>query len=164
MSESQVNDGLKVGCSCGYVERCAHNPKLPIVFDERMDLYGFQYLHNGGPAFLVIYFCPSCGGAAPTAHRSNPFHDLDDALCEELCKNTSSCSTLAEVVTALGPPDEDGPTTIRYASTDSSAPRVDRVRRITYHSLYETMSVSFEQRVGEAMARSFVPKLRQRAN
>jgi hypothetical protein len=145
-------------CDCGYLERSANDAHNPIAFDATVNEYHYHYKFHGRDAQLMIYHCPWCGGVASKSHRASLFHELKSESCEDVSEKTATCLTLDDVIAVLGQPDEDGPTIIRHHEKDDSSPRVDRVRRITYHGLYEEMSVLFEQRIGETICRAFVPK------
>ncbi len=142
-------------CTCGYLQRMANDSNSPIAYDETVNEYHYQSL---GGARLAIYHCPWCGGVAPNSHRSSLFHELKRESCDAICNRTASCATLDDVIAILGQPDDDEYTGVRYHEKPDRPPRVDRVRRITFHDLYEEMIVSFEQRFDGAIAVSFSPK------
>ncbi len=152
-----------VPCTCGYLERCANDPNSPFIFDETLNEYHFTFKIHDRDAELMIYHCPWCGGVASDSHRGSLFHDLKTDSCDEICEKTASCNTLDEVISILGAPDDDGFTDITHKEKDGRSPRVDRVRRITFHRLYDEMSVSFEQRVGGSIALTFIPKPLEKA-
>ena len=145
-------------CTCGYLERQANNADSPFIFDEAVNEYHFTFTFRDCDAQLMIYHCPWCGGVASDSHRGSLFHDLDSASCNEICKKTASCKTLDDVISVLGTPDEDEYTGIKHKEKDGKSPRLDRVRRITFHGLYDEMSVSFEQLIGGSIGSSFIPK------
>ncbi|MDA1166376.1 MAG: hypothetical protein O3B13_25045 [Planctomycetota bacterium] len=146
-------------CTCGYLERSANDPDSPFVFDEAVNQYHFTFpFRDRGDAQLMIYHCPWCGGVASDSHRGSLFHDLDPKSCDEIIEKTASCQTLDDVIAILGTPNDDEYTGIKHNEKDGRSPRVDRVRRITFHNLYDEMSVSFEQLVGGSIGSSFIPK------
>ncbi|WP_339742471.1 hypothetical protein [uncultured Rubinisphaera sp.] len=123
-----------------------------------MNEYRYNYQYHERNSQLMIYHCPWCGGIASKSHRASLFHKLNSESCEEIYNKTVTCTTLDEVIALLGQPDVDEPTTVKHNVKDDSIPRIDHVRRICYHQLYEEMSVLFEQRIGGSIGRVFVPK------
>jgi hypothetical protein len=150
-------------CTCGYLERQANNPDSPFVFDDAVNEYHFIFKFRDRDVQLMIYHCPWCGGVASDSHRGSLFHDLDSDSCNEICEKTASCKTLDDVIAILGAPDDDEFTSIRHNERGGTPPRVDRVRRITFHYLNEKMSVSFQPLVGGSIGLSFIPKPLQSA-
>ena len=158
MSLPNSKSVTSTGCTCGYLERQASDSDSPFIFDESVHEYHFSYKFRDRDAKLMIYHCPWCGGVASDSHRGSLFQDLNSDSCDEICQKTASCKTLDDVISILGAPDEDEFTAIKHKGKDDLSPRVDRVRRITFHNLYDEMSVSFEQLMGGSIGQMFVPK------
>ena len=63
-------------CTCGYLERAADDPTLPIVYDAQLNEYHFKYPSpcaegecEQAKASLMIYHCPFCGGITSECSR-----------------------------------------------------------------------------------------------
>ena len=71
MAKPTVKSVTDQSCTCGYLQRAADDPDSPIVYDPQLNEYDFEYPSPCGPreygkasAYLMIYHCPFCGGAA----------------------------------------------------------------------------------------------------
>jgi len=141
-SHSSVTD---MACTCGYLERSANDPDLPIVFDERLREYNFRYQVPGDemPSILMIYHCPFCGGAAPKSSRASLFHVVPEAERARLLKQLESIRTLRDVVERIGPPDDDNPrgSLIRHHERGSRPPLEEICRTYRYLSLSDVAEV-----------------------
>jgi hypothetical protein len=99
-----------VDCTCGYLERAADNPDVPIQFEASTGEYQFTYQTEAwGPSMLVIYHCPFCGGAAPESKRALLFHAISDAEEGRLKELFLPIKTIADALERLGEPDSDVP-------------------------------------------------------
>jgi hypothetical protein len=151
-------------CTCGYLERAAHDPDLPVKFDEQAGEYQFWYQVPGDemPSYLVIYHCPFCGGAAPKSLRASLFHVVPQAERTRLLTLLESIRTLRDAVDRLGTPDEDHPhgTVIRHHE-EGNRPSVDEFcRTIRYRSLSEVAVVEITERSGGTVSFGFYGKQR----
>jgi hypothetical protein len=113
-----ANAGLDpYACECGWLERAANDPSVPIGFDAQVNEY---YLRGGMPggieAKYVIRFCPSCGGDAPVSHRASLFEVLTPEEMIRLQKLWSDLRTRDDVIRAWGKPDEEIPNA--YSETE----------------------------------------------
>ena len=158
MSESESQSVTSEPCRCGTLTRQANDSDCPIIFDETLNKYHFQWSFCGREARMPILHCPWCGGVASDSHRASLFHELKPESCEEIVRKTEACATLNEVIAVLGPPDEEEFTALRFRERAATPPRVDRIPRIIYHSLSAEMSVAAEQQIGGSIALSFIPK------
>ena len=111
-------------CGCGYLDRAADDPAVPIAFDERTDEFQFRYdeLGSEGPSSLILYHCPFCGGAAPPSRRHLLF--------------------------AVIPPDRDDPagTRVTTPESDGSPPITRHHRTLTYERLSDVATVRIHER------------------
>ena len=146
------------GCKCGYLERGANDPDSPIVFDAQVNEYHFHHKFRGRESQLMIYHCPWCGGVASKSHRDSLFHKFDRDFCDQITEQTKACATIDAIIAKLGPPDDDRFTSVKHNEQPNVAPRVERLRRLTFHSLSEKMSVSFTQQQDGTICPSFMPK------
>jgi len=132
-------------CACGYLERAANDPDLPIAFDSRMREYHFRYSAPGDemPSVLVIYHCPYCGGAAPKSLRASLFHEVPRAELDRLVNRLESIRTLGDALEQLGAPDEDEPHGMaeRIPETETGPPLRYACRTLLYRSLSEVAEV-----------------------
>jgi hypothetical protein len=132
-------------CACGYLERAARDPDLPIEFDERLREYHFRYQIPGDemPSVLVIYHCPWCGGAVPPSLRGNLFHEIPTAERDRLLARLESVRTLRDAVEQLGEPDDDNPRgSMDCFSEEGTHPPLDVVyRTLSYRSLSDVAEV-----------------------
>jgi len=89
-------------CKCEWLEREAAEPRSPIEFDAKLNEY---HIVRGPKDFLMIYYCPFCGGSAPKSRRDRLFHTLTDAERSRLVKLTKNLRTVEDVTRAFGEPD-----------------------------------------------------------
>ena len=89
-------------CKCDWLERAADDAKTPVEFDPKLNEY---HIVRGPKDFLMIYFCPFCGGSAPKSRRDRLFHTLTDAERERLVRLTKDMRTVEDVTRAFGQPD-----------------------------------------------------------
>ena len=90
----------KAICDCHVLERASQEPDHAIRWDERLQEYHIVY----GKSFMMIYYCPFCGGSTPKSRRSLLFHTLTDAERQRLCNITKDVRTVQEVIGAFGEP------------------------------------------------------------
>jgi hypothetical protein len=88
-------------CQCQWLERAAENPKTPIEFDPNLNEY---HLVRGPKDFLMVYYCPFCGGSAPKSKRNRLFHTLTNAERRRLVTLTEGMQTVSDVTRAFGEP------------------------------------------------------------
>jgi hypothetical protein len=159
---SSVTD---TACTCGYLERAANDPDLPIAFDACLREYHFWYQVPGDemPSFLVIYHCPFCGGAAPKSLRASLFHVVPEAERARLLKRFEMIRTLRDAEEQLGKPDEDNPhgSTSRYPEEGSCPPRDEIHRTYLYRSLSEVAEVVFTEHADGNVSTTFSGKQRK---
>src|SRR5262245_4549173 len=94
----------KGGCSCGSLEEEADDPDSPVEFDRRLHEY---HIHGSQRRYVILRYCPSCGGAAPPSKRQQLFAHIDDAETSRLRRLTKPLKTLRQVLKTLGRPDRD---------------------------------------------------------
>jgi hypothetical protein len=137
-------------CSCGFLERAADDPKLPIRFDPSVGEYNFEFPSPcvgetcpEAKAQLRIYHCPFCGGAAPPSRRETLFARISDEEAARLYRIFHGMRTLEEVIRAVGPPNEDIPrgVTMRKPEKEGNAPRLRSYRTLHYTHISDTADV-----------------------
>jgi hypothetical protein len=89
-------------CKCEWLERAADDPKTAVEFDAKLNEY---HLVRGPKDYLVIYYCPFCGGSPPKSRRDRLFHKLTDAERHRLVTLTKDMRTVEDVTRAFGEPD-----------------------------------------------------------
>ena len=92
----------KGACKCEWLERAADDPKCPVEFDAEVNEY---HLVRSPQDYMMIHYCPWCGGSAPKSKRGKLFHTLTDVESRRLVRLTQDMRTLQEVTTAFGEPD-----------------------------------------------------------
>jgi hypothetical protein len=132
-------------CKCGFLEREAHDPDSPIVFDKELNEYQVEYKHrtSGEISHMMIYHCPFCGGAAPESLRQGLFAVISDEEENRLMEMTKDIRTLEDAMAKFGPPDYDEPNSVKVEIPECEAggPTIQRFRRIIYCSLSDTADV-----------------------
>lgn len=91
-------------CDCGWPDRSAKNPTVPVVFDEEMSEYHIAY----GPerrGHLIIRYCPWCGGRLPESRRTSFFTEPDPAEVSEVERLMSGIRDIPAMLRVLGEPD-----------------------------------------------------------
>ena len=96
----------KGACKCEWLERAADDPKCPVEFDAELNEY---HLIRGPKDYMMIYYCPYCGGSMPKSRRGKLFHTLTDVERQRLVNLTKDIRTLQEVTTAFGEADINQP-------------------------------------------------------
>ena len=137
-------------CGCGYLDRAADDPAVPIAFDGRAGEFQFRYGEPGGdgPSSLILYHCPFCGGAAPPSRRHLLFavipRDEEDRLADLL----RPVKTLRSAIRRLGTPDRDDPAGTRVTTPESAAspPTTRHHRTLTYDRLSDVATVRIRER------------------
>ena len=137
-------------CSCGFLERAADDPNLPIRFDPLVGEYHFEFPSPcageacpEAKAQLTIYHCPFCGGAAPPSKRDTLFTNISDQEAARLYRLFEGMDTLEEVVRALGPPDDDMERglTVREPEKEGKPPTLRTYRTLRYTRLSDNADV-----------------------
>jgi hypothetical protein len=130
MTTKSKTDAL---CDCGALEYAARNPRVPIEFDPELNEYNI--VHDS--LKMRIYYCPSCGGMAPNSLRSTMFAQMSGEEQTRLFALAESLKTEAELVAALGSPDQDSPrgTIVTEPEADGRASRACAFRVFRYIKL-----------------------------
>ena len=142
-------------CTCGYLQRAADDPRLPIVFDPLTCEFHFRYSEAAGgvAATLVIYHCPFCGGAAPKSKRHLLFAVIPPDEEERLARLLVPVRTIRGALRRLGKPERDDPSgtsvTVEGASGD---PIVRRHRTLVYEHLSAVADVWITERSDGAVS------------
>jgi hypothetical protein len=92
----------KSTCKCEWFERAADDPKTPVEFDAKLNEY---HIVRGPKDFLMLYYCPFCGGSARKSRRNRLFHTLTGAERQRLVTLTKALHTVKDVTRAFGKPD-----------------------------------------------------------
>jgi hypothetical protein len=122
-------------CDCGFLDRAAKDPTLPIEFDA--ELNEFHVVCAQG--FMMIYHCPLCGGKAPESLRRDLFQRIPDGEAKRLLGLNRNFKNADEVISALGPPDADQPLggMEMHPESDGRPPWVTAHRVLVYTHLSE---------------------------
>jgi len=96
----------KQWCQCHLMEVLSDHPAYPIEYCSRTRT--FELIYGNGLGRHRLYYCFDCGGNLPEEdYSTRPVPDeREQAEAESIM---SSALTVAEVVSALGPPDEEIP-------------------------------------------------------
>ena len=128
-------------CTCSFLEESAHNPDLPIIFDEVTKEYQVEYKKpSGETGHMMIYHCPFCGGAAPESLRDKLFAVLSQEEENRLRGLTKNIVTIEDAIATLGLPDEDhyDGVGINWPEREDNAPTWQKFRTLSYSNLSET--------------------------
>jgi hypothetical protein len=136
----------ETSCTCGYLQRAADSPSVPIVFDKQTSEFQFTYQEAecDGPSTLVIYHCPFCGGAAPKSKRDLLFAVIPPDESKRLIQLFLSVRTATDALEQLGKPNRDDPTGTVVQSKD--APLIQLFRTMVYEDLSEVAEVWLTER------------------
>lgn len=128
-------------CSCGYLQRVADDPSLPIEFDPLVGEYQFKF--GEPPATLVIYHCPFCGGAAPKSKRDLLFAVIPPDEEQRLADLLAPVATLRAALKRLGKPERDDPAGTRTQTSEDGdrPPTRKRHRTLVYEQLSSVADV-----------------------
>lgn len=152
MSERQTYASVtNVDCTCGYLQRAADDPDVPIRFEASTGEYQFIYPEEvGGQAMLVIYHCPFCGGAAPRSKRELLFHVIPDAEEERLKELLLPIETVADALERFGKPESDDPFGMAsmHDEANGQPASIEYARALRYESLSEVASVKILESPG----------------
>lgn len=137
-------------CACHYLAHAADDPRSPIVFDPKLNEYNFEYTSPCsdeacavGKAYLRIYHCPFCGGAAPESKRNLLFAVISPEEQRRLNELLSGIKSVEDAFRVLGTPDHDDPhgLTVQQREREGTAPTRRSYRSLTYSQLSDTAEV-----------------------
>lgn len=152
MSERRTHASVTdVDCSCGYLQRAADDPDVPIRFEASTGEYQFAYQTEvWGPSMLVIYHCPFCGGAAPRTKRELLFHVIPDAEEERLKELLLPIETIADALERFGEPESDSPfgTASMHDEANGEPGAIEYARVLRYESLSKVATVEILESPG----------------
>lgn len=98
----------EIECSCGYLERMAKEPEVPIRFAAEMNEYQVEHdVPQKGKMTIILHHCPFCGGAAPESRRAQLFKKISEQEASRLQALISNVQTVQDVFKTLGTPDDD---------------------------------------------------------
>ena len=156
------NAGLDpYACDCGWLERAANDPSVPVGFDAQVNEYFLRAGIPGGvEARHVIRFCPSCGGDAPVSHRAALFEVVTPEESVRLQELWKGLRTRDDVLKAWGLPDEEIPN--GYGETEpernGGATRSVSFDVMRYSKLSPTAVVDVILRAGDRVMFSYSTK------
>jgi len=156
------NAGLDpYACDCGWLERAANDPSVPIGFDPQVNEYFLRAGTPGGvEAHQVIRFCPWCGGDAPVSHRGALFEVITPEESVRLQGLWKGLRTREDVIKAWGLPDEELPKA--YGETErgehDKPTRTVHFDVMRYNKLSPTAVVDVILRAGEEVMFSYSTK------
>jgi hypothetical protein len=143
-------------CDCGWLQRMADNPDMPVQWDEATHEYSF--VHEA--AHLAIYHCPFCGGRAPESKRSSLFTHISSTEQTRLWKLTDPLKTLSQVLETFGQPDEDHEHGMgfEWPERDGRPPTSETHRALVYKGLSDTADVRVTVYPDDRVAFAFMGK------
>lgn len=156
------NAGLDpYSCDCGWLERAANDPSIPIGFDPKVNEYYVET--SGGLGQAIIKFCPWCGGDAPVSHRANLFAVITAEETLRIRELTEKLRTRTDVTAAWGAPDEEVHS--GYVETepakDGAPARTITFDVMRYNNISPTAIVDVILRASDRVMFMHYPKLRQ---
>ncbi|GLS20709.1 hypothetical protein GCM10007874_37260 [Labrys miyagiensis] len=139
------NVGYRRRCTCGWLEKFADNPELPVHFDAQTNEYWIT--DNPARSSLIVRYCFSCGGAAPLSKRHSLFAHVPPTEKSRLAKLCEGIVTFEDAINRLGPPDFDTPGGMMVPSGDESDQEKSIIlRTLMYRGLSDTADLLFSQR------------------
>jgi hypothetical protein len=149
-------------CECDWLARAAAEPDVPIEFDAAFGEYSLVYDPSPprSQGRMLLYFCPFCGGAAPTSQRQEFFTRITAAELARLRELTAGLHMLEDVLRHLGPPDQDlplGDAEVRPAA-EGRPPVAEQFHTVVYENLSETVVVRVNERADGSVRFSFTGK------
>ena len=128
-------------CDCTTLERAANDPKCPIEFDAELNEY---HITRGSlNDYMLVYYCPFCGGTTPKSRRHRLFHTLTTGEQRRLIALTKNLRTVDQVIAAFGQPDVDQPVgAIKVIPERDGKPEITESYRVMiYTKLSDTANV-----------------------
>jgi len=126
-------------CVCGSLGRSAQF-NSGIEFDPELNEFNIVSRTDSRVVKTRIYHCPFCGGTTPESRRGNHFLDLSDEEIARLYGLFSEFTSLTDVLSAFGPPDDD--ISIEIPEVLISPPNPGSpLRDLIYRQLSETGNV-----------------------
>lgn len=138
-------------CTCGYLQRAADDPDVPIQFEASMGEYQFAYQTEvWGPSMLIIYHCPFCGGAAPRSKRELLYHVIPEAEKERLKELLLPIKAIADALERFGEPESDSPfgTASMHDEANGQPASIEYARVLRYETLSEVADVAIFESPG----------------
>lgn len=133
-------------CACGYLERSARDPRLPVRYDDEYnEFYLDLRLPKGTKLSLVVYHCLMCGGVASDSKRDKVFATPSDQELVRLNALTSKLRTVPDIARSLGPPDRDETVQLPadFTSSKQRTQASRTIRVLTYERLSKTADLQF---------------------
>lgn len=130
-----------IPCDCGFLQRSSENADMPLGFDPELNEFYVTYIVPGaGEGRLRVRHCPWCGGKAPESRRGLHFATIPDSEMTRLFALTEPLKTLADVLGALGEPEDDTPQglIVETPAKDGSPATSQALRTLTYTRLSDT--------------------------
>ncbi|HTN02589.1 MAG TPA: hypothetical protein VL132_11945 [Planctomycetaceae bacterium] len=103
---------------------------MPIRFDPDLNEFSLDYDCNEGRASHMMRYCFWCGGRLPKSRRGGLFTKPSRSETSDVRSKLSNATTFAELITTLGPPDQD------FESGSE-----DVARQVTYTRLWTTLDL-----------------------
>ena len=149
-------------CRCDWLERAADDPECPVEFDAKLNEY---HIVRGPKDFLMIYYCPFCGGGAPKSRRDRLFHRLTDTERRRLVSLTKDMRTVQDVTRAFGEPDIRQPvgTVVTKPERDGKPETAQSYPAMIYRKISKTADVHVILYPTDRVGISFHTKGRKRA-
>jgi hypothetical protein len=141
MNEPATGSNPPPPCACGFLDRAADNPDVPIRFDKGLN--EFHLVHKNPSSYFLIYYCPLCGGAAAKSRREKFFATIPVEEKTRLGALTHGIKTIEEAIAKLGQPEEDNPAgvMVEKGGDTEHPPTVEKFRQLIYSNLSKVAHV-----------------------
>ncbi|MGZ8900091.1 MAG: DUF6980 family protein [Limisphaerales bacterium] len=143
-------------CDCGTLEQCSKEPGHPIQWDERMNDYHIMH----GKAYMMVYFCPFCGGSAPPSRRASFFAHVTREEELRIYDLFKGIRTVADVLARFGAPDHE-----REFGSGNRTPEKEGkpeggecFRTLVYKGLSSSADISFAIGLNDCVKGSWIQK------
>ena len=127
-------------CSCDWLKNAANDERFPVIYDEQTNQFKLLcQLEDGQKGFIVLHFCPFCGGMAPDVKKEETFAQISEQEFNRLQELTRQIKSLEDALRIFGEPELDIP---QRANADLVEQEdLETGRSLTYTNISETAVV-----------------------
>jgi hypothetical protein len=144
-------------CECSVLSDASREPGTAIEFGAKHNEY---HIVNPDGGYMMIYYCPFCGGRAPRSQRHTLFAHVTEAEQARLRELFEGLRTIDDVLARFGPPDEDQPVGImmRHPPAPGQPDRGEAIRTLHYRSISPVAEIVFQVHVDNRVHGSWASK------
>jgi len=121
-------------CTCDWLKNAAEDARFPVDYDEESNQFKLRcQLEDGELGYIVLHFCPFCGGKAPDIKKERTFACISEQEFLRLQELTRQIQSIEDAFRILGEPE--------FGVGGAEQELLEAARSLTYQNISETATI-----------------------